>query len=114
MRTSALPLILLIPLLAGCGPSPFPVLASKLDAMKGKPIKVAMDVLGAPRQVSQVGDETSYLWSLTKEFGTAYNFVAPQCDITVFTGKDGKITHYAYDGTGSACSEYAKKFDSNY
>ena len=114
MRTTALPLVMLAALVAGCADTPFPVLGAKLDAMKGKPITVITDALGSPRQVSQVGDETSYLWSLTKKFDDPYNFIAAQCDITVFTGKGGAITHYSYYGSSSGCSRYAKKLDSGY
>lgn len=114
MRIGTLLLTALIPLLAGCGHTPFPVLDSKLDALQGKPIKTVSDVLGNPDQVSQAGDETSYQWSLTKNFGAVYDAVSARCDIAVFTGKNGLITHYTYSGNNIGCSRYAIKLDKSY
>jgi hypothetical protein len=114
MRKGALLLGILAFAAAGCARAPFPVLDAKLDALKGKPIKSVTDALGDPTQVSAVGDEMSYHWSLTKKFGEAYNLVSAHCDIAIFTTKSGLITHYSYRGNNVGCSRYAIKLDSSY
>lgn len=114
MRKNAMVIATLGFLVAGCAPSPFPVLNEKLDALKGKPIKSVTDVFGDPDQVSEAGNEKSYQWNLTSNFGAAYNVVAFRCTITVFADKDDKITHYSYDGNNAGCSRYARRLDSGY
>lgn len=114
MRKGALFLTTVALLVGGCGHTPFPVLDAKLDDFKGKPIKSVTDVLGDADQVTQVGDATSYQWNLAKSLAGAYNFVSAHCEITVFAGKDGAVTHYSYNGNNAGCSRYAVKLDSNY
>ncbi len=101
-------------LVAGCAPSPFPVINEKLEGLKGKPIKGVTDALGGPDQVSDVGNEKSYRWTLTSNLGAAYNAIAFRCTITVFADKDDKVTHFSCDGNVGGCSRYARALDSGY
>ena len=114
MRRGAVVLMMLGLLIAGCGRTPFPTIEAKLDGFKGKSIKSVTDALGPPDQKADVGDETSYQWNLTRNFGAAYNLVAFRCDIMVYAGRDGNISRYSYDGNNAGCSRYAIKLDQDY
>lgn len=100
--------------LSGCARSPFPVIESKIDGMKGQPIKTVIDKLGEPDEQNQIGGEKAYVWLLPNKSGFAYQAVGFECTIKVFVDKDDKITHYGYNGNVGGCGQYAHKLDDAY
>jgi len=100
--------------LSACARTPFPVIDSKLDELKGQPIQSVIDKLGAATAQTQKGDEKSYVWTLTSDFGAAYHTIGFGCTITVFTDKGDKVLRYAYDGNVGGCGQYAHKLDDDF
>ena len=45
---------------AGCGRTPFPVLETQLDGLKGQPAQAVIKKLGAPNETSQIAGEKVY------------------------------------------------------
>ena len=99
---------------SGCARTPFPVIDSKLDEMKGQPIKAVIDKLGDPTGKVQKGGEKSYVWTLTNDYGAAYHAIGFACTITVFADKGDKVSRYTYDGNVGGGGQYAHKLDDDY
>ena len=114
MKKETAPIVALALVLSACARTPFPVIDAKLDELKGQPIQLVVDKLGAATAQAQKGDEKSYVWTLTSDFGAAYHTIGFGCEITVFTDKDDKVSHYAYDGNVGGCGQYAHELDDDF
>jgi hypothetical protein len=99
---------------AGCARTPFPVIDSKLDELKGQPSQSVSDKHGDPNEKAQNGGEKSYIWNLTSDYGALFHSVGFACTITVFADKDDKVSRYTYDGNVGGCGQYAHKLDDDY
>jgi hypothetical protein len=93
-------------LLTACGRTPFPVLETQLDSLKGQPAAAVIKKLGDPNETTQIGSEKVYVWS-----GDAAGL---SCTVKVFVESVDKVVHYSFDGNVAGCSSYAHRLDKSY
>ena len=105
-KTRALPAAAL--LVWGCVRTPAPVIQTKLDALKGHPVKELVEKFGSPKSETETDGRKTYLWS-----PPSYYVVAP-CTLRVFLDKDDKITDYDFSGTNGGCGYFAHVLDNTY
>jgi ABC-type glycerol-3-phosphate transport system substrate-binding protein len=108
MRAKALALVVAAAL-AACGRTPFPVLETQLDALKGQPASALAAKLGDPDARTTSGAETVYVWSSGN--GAV---VGLRCVLRAYADAAGKITRYDYDGAVAGCADYAHRLDVGY
>jgi hypothetical protein len=99
--------------LAGCAKPPFSVIESKIDGLKGQPIKAVVDKIGEPDDRAQAAAEMAYIWRLNPS-NDPYQAIGFACAITVYVDKNGKIAHEAYEGNVGGCAHYAHQLDDSY
>jgi hypothetical protein len=95
--------------LSACGRTPFPVLETQLDALKGQPASALVARLGDPDARTTAGAETVYVWASGD--GAA---VGLRCVVRAYADAAGKITRYDYDGAVAGCADYAHRLDAGY
>jgi hypothetical protein len=92
--------------LGSCGRTPFPVLETQLDSLKGQPAAAVIKKLGDPNETTRIGSEKVYVWS--------GETVGMSCTVKVFVDTADKVVHYAFDGNVAGCSFYAHRLDKTY
>jgi hypothetical protein len=98
--------------LASCaGDSTFPIIQSRLAAMKGKPVTSLLQKLGEPDSKDTVDGGHVYVWdgSSAQHVNFWTNF--SQCALKVYVDKSDTITGFFHSGTDSACAQYADRLD---
>ncbi len=117
MRKEVLVLAAIALAAAGCGRTPFPVLETQLDGLKGQPAKAVFTRLGDPNSSEETAGEKVYFWSTTNNNsipGAAANAIDFDCTVRVFVDKDEKISHYDFKGNVGGCARYAHRLDKTY
>jgi hypothetical protein len=98
---------------AGCGRTPFPVLETQLDGLKGQPALAVIAKLGAPNQTSEIAGEKVYIWSAS-DASRAGDAVGFECTVKVFVDRNDKIARSDFNGNVAGCSHYAHRLDKSY
>jgi hypothetical protein len=94
-------------LVSACVRTPAPVIQTKLDALKGHPVKELVDKFGPPKSDTATDGRKTYLWSPPSYY------VAP-CTLRVFLDKDDKIADYDFSGSNGGCGYFAHVLDNTY
>jgi hypothetical protein len=98
---------------AGCGRTPFPVLETQLDGLKGQPAQAVIAKLGAANQTSEIAGEKVYIWSAS-DASRAGDAVGFECTVKVFVDRNDKIARSDFNGNVAGCSHYAHRLDKSY
>lgn len=98
--------VAVILVLAACGRTPFPVLETQLDSLKGQTAAAVIKKLGDPNEMTQIGSGKVYVWS--------GDTVGMSCTVKVFVDNADKVVRYAFDGNVAGCSFYAHRLDKSY
>ena len=97
--------------LSACAEGSFPVLQSRLNDLRGQPVKTLVDKLGDPDEQSGKDDEKAYVrYGLDK----SHPLSRAECTIEVFVDKDDKITGFIHSGNNAGCGRYAHQLDDSY
>ena len=121
--------LLVAVLISGCT---FHYMEKGLDALVGKDVRYAFDVLGRPNGKQEFGGETVYIWQnsrsmmfyepgLTQISRTplraddatiASPYWVPMqgvCVVRVISGPDNIVRRWDYNGDGLGCDDYARR-----
>ena len=104
-------------LAAACGRTPFPVMETQLDDLKGQPATAVFAKLGAPNDTQTIAGERVYSWlsdHIRSLSGDAAGMIDFQCAIRVFADKNDKVSHYDFTGNVGGCARYAHRLDNSY
>lgn len=100
--------------LSACAQTSYPIIQSKLDDLRGQPVKTVIEKLGDPDEQIKNGDEKGYAWYRLNKSRPEFfaNFLV--CTIKVYVDKDDKVTGFFYSGNNAGCGRYAHKLDNDY
>jgi hypothetical protein len=98
---------------AGCGRTPFPVLETQLDGLKGQPAQAVIKKLGEPNETSEIAGARIYVWS-SSDAMRAGDAIGLQCTVKVFVDRNDRIARSDFNGNVAGCAPYAHRLDKSY
>jgi hypothetical protein len=113
MKKQAFVLVGAVLAAAGCGRTPFPVLETQLDGLKGQPAQAVIRKLGAPNETSAIAGAKVYIWSAS-DASRAGDAVGLECTVKVFVDRGDKIARSDFNGNVAGCAPYAHRLDKSY
>jgi hypothetical protein len=113
MKKQAFILIGAVLAAAGCGRTPFPVLETQLDGLKGQPAQAVIKKLGEPNETSEIAGAKVYIWS-SSDAMRAGDAIGLECTVKVFVDRNDKIARSDFNGNVAGCAPYAHRLDESY